>query len=80
MKIYTLDEAQDELLGPIGTPGRNRFERELQNSLPSPKVSGPGEPLIPIAIGTDEYRLVAAENEELMNDFMHVDLEGWEDE
>lgn len=33
MKIYTLDEVQDELLGKIGTPDRDRFEFELQMDL-----------------------------------------------
>ncbi|MEA5128047.1 MAG: helix-turn-helix transcriptional regulator [Proteiniphilum sp.] len=33
MKIYTLDEVQDELLGKIGTPDRDRFEYELQMDL-----------------------------------------------
>ncbi|NGF57316.1 helix-turn-helix transcriptional regulator [Parapusillimonas sp. SGNA-6] len=33
MKTYTLDEIQDELLGKIGTPGRDRFEYELQMDL-----------------------------------------------
>jgi hypothetical protein len=30
MKTYTLDEVQDELLGKVGTPERDRFEYELQ--------------------------------------------------
>jgi DNA-binding XRE family transcriptional regulator len=33
MKIYTLDEVQDELLGKIGTPERDKFEYELQMDL-----------------------------------------------
>ena len=33
MKTYTLDEAQDKLLGPVGTPDRDRFEYELQMDL-----------------------------------------------
>jgi len=33
MKTYTLDEVQDKLLGPIGTPERDRFEYELQMDL-----------------------------------------------
>lgn len=33
MKTYTLDEIQDELIGKIGTPNRNRFEYELQMDL-----------------------------------------------
>jgi len=30
MKTYTLDEVQDNLIGSIGTPDRERFEYELQ--------------------------------------------------
>ena len=30
MKIYTLDEAQDKIIGKIGTPERDSFEKELQ--------------------------------------------------
>lgn len=30
MKTYTLDEAQDNLIGTIGTPERDRFEYDLQ--------------------------------------------------
>ena len=33
MKIYTLDEVQDKLIGTIGTPNRDRFEYELQMDL-----------------------------------------------
>jgi DNA-binding XRE family transcriptional regulator len=33
MKTYTLDEVQDKLLGKIGTPGRDKFEYELQMDL-----------------------------------------------
>jgi len=33
MKTYTLDEVQDELIGKIGTAGRNRFEYELKMDL-----------------------------------------------
>ena len=33
MKTYTLDEIQDELIGKIGTPNRDRFEYELQMDL-----------------------------------------------
>ena len=33
MKIYTLDEVQDKLIGKIGTPERNLFEYELQMDL-----------------------------------------------
>ncbi len=33
MKTYTLDEIQDELIGKIGTPGRDLFEYELQMDL-----------------------------------------------
>ncbi|MDP4238949.1 MAG: helix-turn-helix transcriptional regulator [Bacteroidota bacterium] len=30
MKTYTLDEVQDNLIGAVGTPERDRFEYELQ--------------------------------------------------
>jgi HTH-type transcriptional regulator / antitoxin HipB len=30
MKTYSLDEVQDELIGTVGTPARERFEYELQ--------------------------------------------------
>ena len=33
MKTHTLDEVQDKLIGKIGTPGRDRFEYELQMDL-----------------------------------------------
>jgi HTH-type transcriptional regulator / antitoxin HipB len=33
MTIYTLDEVQDELIGKVGTPNRDRFEYELQMDL-----------------------------------------------
>jgi HTH-type transcriptional regulator / antitoxin HipB len=33
MKIYTLDEVQDELIGEIGTPNRDKFEYELKMDL-----------------------------------------------
>lgn len=33
MKIYTLNEVQDELIGKIGTPERDSFEYELQMDL-----------------------------------------------
>ena len=33
MKIYTLDEAQDKIIGKIGTPNRDSFENELQKEL-----------------------------------------------
>ncbi len=33
MKTYTLDQVQDKLIGKIGTPGRDRFEYELQMDL-----------------------------------------------
>ena len=33
MTIYTLDEVQDELIGTMGTPNRDRFEYELQMDL-----------------------------------------------
>ncbi|MGJ7030393.1 helix-turn-helix domain-containing protein [Niabella hirudinis] len=33
MKTYTLAEIQDEFIGKIGTPNRDRFEYELQMDL-----------------------------------------------
>jgi HTH-type transcriptional regulator / antitoxin HipB len=33
MKVYTLDEVQDKLLGKVGTPERDLFEYELQMDL-----------------------------------------------
>ena len=33
MKTYTLDEVQDQFIGKIGTPNRDRFEYELQIEL-----------------------------------------------
>ncbi|KQS28264.1 helix-turn-helix domain-containing protein [Dyadobacter sp. Leaf189] len=33
MKTFTLDEVQDELIGKIGTPARDRFEYNLQIDL-----------------------------------------------
>jgi len=33
MKTYTLDEVQDNLIGKIGTPERDRFEYELKLEL-----------------------------------------------
>ena len=33
MKTYTLDQVQDDLIGTIGTPNRDRFEYELQMDL-----------------------------------------------
>ncbi len=33
MKIYTLDAVQDELIGKVGTPNRDKFEYELKMDL-----------------------------------------------
>jgi len=33
MKTHTLDEVQDQLIGKVGTPNRDRFEYELQMDL-----------------------------------------------
>lgn len=33
MKVYTLDQVQDQLIGKMGTPERNIFEYELQMDL-----------------------------------------------
>lgn len=32
-KVYTLDECIDEHIGPLGTPERDMFEREVEESL-----------------------------------------------
>lgn len=33
MKLYTLDEVKDELLGKVGTPERDDFERKVQDAV-----------------------------------------------
>jgi len=33
IKIYTLDQVQNKLIGEIGTPDRNKFEDEVQMGL-----------------------------------------------
>lgn len=33
MKTYTLDELEDEIIGKIGTPDRDRYEYDLQTEL-----------------------------------------------
>lgn len=33
MKLYTLDEVKDELLGKVGTPERDSFERKVQDAV-----------------------------------------------
>ena len=33
MKTYTFEEIQDEIIGPIGTPERDEYERELTEEL-----------------------------------------------
>ena len=33
MKIYSLDQVQDKLIGKVGTPDRDKFEYELQMDL-----------------------------------------------
>lgn len=33
MKTYTLDELEDEIIGKIGTPERDRYEYDLQTEL-----------------------------------------------
>ena len=38
MKKYTLDEVQDQLIGKTGTPGRDKFEYELQMDLISKAI------------------------------------------
>ena len=38
MKIYTLDQVQDQLIGTVGTPNRDRFEYELQMDLISKAI------------------------------------------
>lgn len=33
MKLYSLDEVKDELIGKVGTPGRDEYERKLEEEL-----------------------------------------------
>ena len=33
MKVYTMDEIKDEFIGKVGTPERDRYERELAEEL-----------------------------------------------
>ena len=33
MRTYTLDEVEDQLIGKVGTPDRDKFEYELQLDL-----------------------------------------------
>ena len=33
MKLYTFEEVQDEIIGKIGTPERDKYEKELQEEL-----------------------------------------------
>jgi len=33
MKTYTLDQVTDKLIGKVGTPKRDKFEKELQAEL-----------------------------------------------
>lgn len=33
MKTYSIEEVQNQLIGPIGTPNRDRFEYDLQMDL-----------------------------------------------
>lgn len=33
MKVYTFEEVQDEIIGKIGTPERDSYERELEEEL-----------------------------------------------
>jgi hypothetical protein len=43
MRTHTLNEIQDELLGEIGTPDRNRFEYELQMDLIGKAIGQTGQ-------------------------------------
>ena len=38
IKLYTLDEVQDELIGPVGTPERDAFETKLAAELEAFKI------------------------------------------
>lgn len=38
MKLYTLEEVQDELIGPVGTPRRDAFESKLAAELEAYKI------------------------------------------
>lgn len=38
MKLYTLGEIEDELIGPIGTPERDQYEAELEEELHAHKL------------------------------------------
>lgn len=33
MKVYTMDEIKDEFIGKVGTPERDRYEKELAEEL-----------------------------------------------
>ena len=35
MKLYSFDEVKDEIIGPKGTPRRNRYEQKLEEELQS---------------------------------------------
>ena len=35
MKTYSFDELKDEIIGPKGTPQRNRYEQKLEEELQS---------------------------------------------
>ena len=38
MKLYSLEEVQDELIGPVGTPRRDAFESKLAAELEAYKI------------------------------------------
>jgi len=38
MRLYTLEEVQDELIGPVGTPRRDAFESKLAAELEAYKI------------------------------------------
>jgi DNA-binding Xre family transcriptional regulator len=38
MKTYTFEQIQDEMIGPIGTPERDRYEQELNEELHACRV------------------------------------------
>ena len=38
MKFYTLEEVTDEMIGKVGTPKRDEFERKISDELSAYKV------------------------------------------
>ena len=64
MKIYTLDEVQDRLVGKVGTPERDKFEYELQMELIGHADSS-GSPRKNASLSGARARAVAGELESL---------------